>query len=697
MSRSSRPVIGLLLLALPTALLAQAPQAPFTADDLVRVKRLSGVEASPDGRYVAYVLRETDMDANKGTTDIWLLDTTAKNAEPRRLTQHAANDSSPRWTPDSQTLYFLSSRSGSSQVWRLTLSGGEPTRVTDFPLDVGSLKVSPTGDRLALSLDVIPGCADVACTKEKLNAQEKSKATGQVYDKLFMRHWDTWKNGTRSHLFTVPVSADGVAGAVVDVSKAIDGDVPSKPFGDDEDYDFSPDGKRLVFSARVAGKTEPWSTNFDLFEVPADGSAEPRNLTQNNPAWDAQPTFLRNGDLAYLAMDRPGFEADRFRVMLRDARTGATRDVTGKWDRSISDLEPTADNRRLLVAVDDIGQHALYAVDTSNGTPRKLVGTGQVTSFAAVKDGIVYSWGSLGTPPDLHSIRANGGTPKQLTHVNQEMLSQRAMSEFEQYSFKGWNDETVYGYVIKPYGYEAGKRYPVAFIVHGGPQASLQNQWNYRWNAQAFAGAGYGVVMIDFHGSPGYGQAFTDSISGDWGGKPLVDLQKGLAAALERYSWLDGDRACALGASYGGFMMNWIAGKWPERFRCLVNHDGIFDQRTMYYSTEELWFPEWENGGPYFDKPQNYEKFNPANHVTAWKTPMLVIHGGLDFRVPDDQGLATFTALQRRAIESQLLFFPDENHWVLKPANSVQWYSTVIGWLDKQLGIERSRVTSRSP
>jgi dipeptidyl aminopeptidase/acylaminoacyl peptidase len=268
---------------------------------------------------------------------------------------------------------------------------------------------------------------------------------------------------------------------------------------------------------------------------------------------------------------------------------------------------------------------------------------------------------------------------------NNPRLSAISMAAFEQFSFKGWNDETVYGYVMKPHGFEAGQKYPIAFIVHGGPQSSFQNIWSWRWNPQVYAGAGYAVVFIDFHGSPGYGQAFTDSISGDWGGKPLEDLQKGLAAALERYDWLDGDRACSLGASYGGYMQNWIAGLWSDRFRCIVNHAGIFDQRSMYYTTEELWFVEWENGGPYYAVPQNHERQNPATFVNNWRTPMLVIHGARDYRVPYSQGLATFTALQRRGIESRFVYFPDENHWILKPANSLQWHEEVLGWLKKYL------------
>jgi dipeptidyl aminopeptidase/acylaminoacyl peptidase len=671
------------------AVLAQSGKAPFTVDDLVRIKRVSDLQSSPDGRYVAFVLRETDMGANKGRTDLWLVDLYEKAPQPRQLTTDPANDSSPRWAPDSRTIYFLSTRTQSSQVWRLSLEGGEQQQVTRYPLSVDALKVSPTGKHLAVTMEVMPDCANLQCTKDQLEQEENSKATGQIYDRVFVRHWDTWKNGTRSHLFTVPLSENDTAGAPVDVSGKLDADVPSKPFGDDEDFDFSPDGTRIVFSARAVGRSEPWSTNFDLYEVPVDGSAEPKNLTATNPAWDAQPTFLKNGDLAYLAMQRPGFESDRFHLVIRSARTGTARHVTQGWDRSIGDLIATSDNKRVLAAVDDVGQHVLYSIDVSTGAAQKLVETGQVTDAAAVRNSVVLAWASLGAPADLYSLPIKGGELRRLSSVNSAMLDQRALSEFEQFSFAGWNDETVYGYVMKPHGFEAGKRYPIAFVVHGGPQVSFQNQWNYRWNAQTFAGRGYGVVLIDFHGSPGYGQKFTDSISGDWGGKPLVDLQKGLAAAIARYSWLDGERACALGASYGGFMMNWIAGNWPERFRCLVNHDGIFDQRMMYYSTEELWFTEWEHGGPYYERAAAHEKFNPANHVTAWRTPMLVIHGAQDFRVPLDQGIATFTALQRRGIESRFLYFPDENHWVLKPANSVLWYNTVLDWLDQHLKPER--------
>jgi len=662
-----------------------AAGAPFTVEDLVTLKRVSDPQLSPDGRRVAYVERETDMEANKGRTSLWLLDLTRTGAAPLRLTDGKGNDSSPRWASDSRTLYFLSERSGGSQVWRLSLDSGEARRVTDYPLEVGSFKLSPRGGALALSMAVFPDCPDLACTRSRLDAKEKDKASGRIYDRMFVRHWDSWSDGTRSHLFSARLGADGAAGVPVDVSKGFDADIPRKPFGGDEDYAFSPDGAALVFSTRTPARTEPWSTNFDLYQVPADGSAAPVNLTAANPADDAQPVFLPNGDLAWLAQERPGFESDRYHVMLRSARGGPARALTASWDRSVGRLGVAGDGQHLLAAVDDLGQHALYSIDLKTGTPTRLIGNGEVADFSAGRGSIVLSLASLAGPADLYSLPARGGAPKRLTDVNHERMAARRLSEFEQFSFKGWHDETVYGYAVKPYGFEPGKRFPVAFVVHGGPQGSMGNEWHYRWNMQVFAGHGYGVVGVDFHGSTGYGQAFTDSISRDWGGKPLVDLQKGLAAALERYPWLDGERVCALGASYGGFMMNWIEGTWPDRFRCIVSHDGVFEQRMMYYSTEELWFPEWEMGGTYYNAPELYEKFNPATLVSRWRTPMLVIHGEQDFRIPYSQGLGVFTALQRRGIESRLLVFPNENHWVLKPADSIQWHHAVFDWLDAHL------------
>ncbi|MFA5939249.1 MAG: S9 family peptidase [Sinimarinibacterium sp.] len=679
---------ALLALIAPTAMPSPTPSGPrpFTADDLVRLERVSDPQLSPDGKQLVYTLRRTDWDNNKGGLDLWLLD--IKSSQTRQLTKADGNHSDARWSADGNWIYFLSTRSGSSQVWRLDLGdGGDAKPVTELPLGVSNFALSPDGGRIAVSIDVFPDCADLACSKQRFDDNAKQKTSGMRFDKLFIRHWDTWKDGTRAQLFTLTLGADGKAAKPVHVTKGIDGDAPSKPFGDASEYAFSPDGKHLVFTARIAGTTEAWSTNLDLWWVPADGSAAPKNLTPTNAAMDLGPVFSPDGRyLAWRAMRRPGFEADRFAILLRDLKTGDTREVAPSWDRSADGLQFSRDGRTLYAMADDIGSHRLFAIDVATGKADALTGAGHVAGFSIGADSIVYGFDTLNAPVDLYRLTLANGKTTRLTQHNAETLADVRFGDFEQFSYTGASGDTVYGHVMKPWNYRKGKRYPVAFIIHGGPQGSMGNDWHYRWNPAVYAGWGYAVVFIDFHGSTGYGQAFTDAIRLDWGGKPLEDLQKGWAHALKTYDFLDGDKAAALGASYGGFMINWIAGNWSDAFKALVNHDGIFDNRSMYYTTEELWFDEWEHGAPYFADPSNYEKHNPANHVAQWKTPMLVIHGEKDYRVPAEQGIATFTALQRRGIPSQLLIFPDENHWVLKPQNSLQWHETVGAWLKRWIG-----------
>ena len=668
---------------------AMAAPRGFTVEDLVNMERVGSPAVSPDATRVIYTVRSTDMEKNRGNTQLWMIDLRAAKPTPQRLTNHASSSADPEWSPSGDAVYFLSARSGSSQVWRQPVAGGAPVKVTDLPLDVDNFRVAPTGDRLAFSLAVFRDCADLACTKARLDAKEKEKATGKVYDRLFARHWDTWSDHRNAVLFSAPIGAAGaITGEPVSLSGSLDGDVPSKPFGDREEYRFSPDGKTVVFSARIAGKTEAWSTNFDLYSVPAAGGAAPRNLTADNPAWDTKGTFSPDGrTLAYLAMARPGFEADRYQIMLMDVATGTKRPLAANWDRSAGSLVWRADGKALIVDAEDIGQHRLFSIDVAGGKVTPLTDTGAVGAFDLRRDTLVYTHANLSAGAQLFSMKL-GAKPKQLTTLNTELLKDVRWGEAEQFSFAGANGDTVYGYVMKPWNAQPGQKYPVAFIVHGGPQGSFGNSWSYRWNPQTYAGAGYAAVFIDFHGSTGYGQKFTDSISNDWGGKPLVDLQKGYDAAVKKFPWLDRSRDCALGASYGGYMMNWIAGNWSDEFKCIVNHDGVFDTRGMAYSTEEQWFTDWENGGPYYKVPENHERFNPVHHVNKWKTPMLVIQGDLDFRIPTAQALGTFTALQRQGVESKLLVFPDENHWVLKPANSVQWHHTVNGWLDRFLKAE---------
>jgi dipeptidyl aminopeptidase/acylaminoacyl peptidase len=691
---------GATLLATTALVATPAMAAPrgFTVEDMVNMERIGSPVLSPDASRVAYTVRTTDMGKNRGHTEVWILDlrssTRSKAAPaPQRLTQADASSTDPEWSPSGDAIYFLSGRSGSSQVWRLPLGGGEASRVTDLPVDVENFRISPQGDRILFSAGVFRDCADLACTKARLDEKAKpGKTTGQVYDRLFVRHWDTWADGRNSVLYSAPIDASGrVSATPVSLSGTLDGDAPSKPFGDHEDYRFSPDGKTVVFAVRIAGKTESWSTNFDIYSIPAVGGEAPRNLTAENLAWDAKPSFSPDGrTLAYVAMTRPGFEADRFHLVLMDVATGKKRTLADHWDRSIASYRWRPDGKALLATADDVGQERLFSIDAASGKVQPLSGKGTVAEFDVAGDTAVLTQANLASAAQLYKLKLDSSPSReasltQLTNQNAAALADVRFGEYEQFSFQGANGDTVYGHVVKPWNAAPGAKYPVAFIVHGGPQGSMSNSWSYRWNPQIYAGAGYAAVFIDFHGSTGYGQAFTDSISGDWGGKPLEDLKKGLAAAGAKYPWLDTANSCALGASYGGYMMNWIEGNWSDGFRCIVNHDGVFDNRAMYYSTEELWFNEWENGGPYFKAAANHEKFNPVNFVTNWKTPMLVVQGDKDFRIPTAQGLGTFTALQRQGIPSKLLVFPDENHWVLKPANSVLWHHTVLDWLGTYL------------
>jgi len=687
MSRSAM-ILSLVAAAAAAAAHAQPqtapPAQPFGVQDLVRLQRISEVQASPDGSHVVFTLRTTDMAANKGRNSLWQIETGRRTALPVRLTEDAANASSAEWSADGRSLYFLSSRGGTPQVWRMTDAGADPVQVTHLPVEVGSFRVSPKGDRILVSLAVYPDCADLACSKQRLDAAAASAASGVLHTRVFARHWDTWSDGRRSQLFSIGLEDKGLAGAApVNLTAGLDGDVPGKPYGGREDYAFSPDGATVAFSIRAVAVGEPWSTNFDVYEVPAQGGTA-RNLTADNPAWDGQPAYSPDGSqLAYVATDRPGFESDRFHLVLLNLKTGEKRPLTRNWDRSIANFEWSRDGKTLYATTDHLGQHPLWAIDAATGRASAITGAGQVDSFSVAATRVYYTQSNLASPADLFAVGFGGGRAVQLTHLNQALMGQRKTGEYEQFEFAGWNGENVFGYVVKPVDFKPDRKYPVALLIHGGPQGSMANEWHYRWNAQPFAGAGFGVVMIDFHGSTGYGQAFTDSISGDWGGKPLEDIKKGIDAALKQFPWLDGAQMCALGGSYGGYMINWIAGQLPERFKCLVSHAGIFDNRSMYYSTEELWFPEWENGGPEYINPAGYAKHNPVHYVARWKTPTLVIAGQMDYRVPYTQGLSVFTALQRLGVPSEFLYFPDENHWVLKPANSVQWYDTVIDWMNR--------------
>ncbi|MBA3395278.1 MAG: S9 family peptidase [Deltaproteobacteria bacterium] len=653
----------------------------LTVDDMLAMQRISDPNVSPDGKWVAFAVRDTDLDANRGRMDLWLA--SVDGVTVRRLTTHPENDTDPRWSPDGKSIYFMSSRSGSSQVWRIAIAGGEAEQVTKLPLDLNGFELFPDGKRLVVPIDVWPDAKTLAETVKRDEAKEKSKSKARVYDQLLFRHWDQWEDGKYSHVFVwTPPELGGKADDARDLTPGQTTDSPTHPFGGMEEIAISPDGKTVAFVARQGGRETAWQTNTDVFLVPAAGGAKPVALTAANKAYDFEPTFSPDGrSLAVRRMVRAGFEADRERIAVYDLASRKERIVTEAWDRSASSLTWSADGKTIYTSADNVGNHSLFAVDVASGQAKVIVDKGTNASPRLAGDRLVFARDTLKSPVELYSVKPDGSDLRPVTRFNEARVKRITWGDYEQFSFKGAKGDTVYGYAMKPAGFKGGKA-PVAMLIHGGPQGSFGDHWHYRWNPQAYAGRGYGVVFIDFHGSTGYGQAFTDAIRGDWGGAPYEDLMLGLDAALAKFPWLDKTRMAALGASYGGYMINWLHGK-TDRFKALVCHDGNLDERMAYFDTEELWFPEWEHGGPPWENPAGYTKHNPIDFVKNWKTPTLVIHGALDFRVVDTQGMSTFTALQRKGVPSRFLHFPDENHWILKPQNSKVWHDEVLGWLDR--------------
>jgi len=666
---------------------------PLTVEDLVNFDRVSHPVASADGSWVVFSVRETDLAANRGRMSLWKLDLANSKSQPERLTQTNLNAQEPQFSADGKSLYFLATQDGSTQLRRFDINAhtnalSADAQASHLPLDIDAYWLSPDGQHVVLSMSVFPDCEALSCTANRLQQIEQRSAKGQLYTQLFIRHWDQYSDGRRSQLYIARLDERGQITEEPKRLTHVDGDIPSKPFGDASEVQFSPDGQSVFFSVRIAGKSEPWSTNFDVYSIDLT-SGKLRNWTGDNPAWDSDPLVSKDGKtLYYRAMAVPAAEADRFRVRAIDLATGQRREVAPNYDRSVGPLQWSRDGKSLLTSVDDHGNHLLVSINPKTGDVKPLTEHGHAGDYTTTPSGIVVAMDSLTHPADLVLVDGHGPV-KPLTHFNATLLADIEFSTPTVFTFKGFNNDTVQGTVFKPVGYQPNHKYPVAFLIHGGPQGSWTDSFSYRWNPQTYTGLGYAVVTIDFHGSTGYGQAFTDAISEHWGDRPLIDLQKGWAAALTEFPFLDGKNACALGASYGGFMINWIAGHWhtPESgaWRCLVNHDGILDARAMYYTTEELWFEEHENGATPWSNPQAYERFNPVLAVGEWTVPMLVVQGARDYRVPIGQGIGTFTALQRRGIESQLLLFPNENHWVLTPQNSLQWHHTVEDWLKRWL------------
>ena len=669
-----KKVIVFLLCAAAFVHIPAQTKTPVTFDHLISMKRVSDPQLSPDGSTAAFVLTSYDKVQNTASSNIYLLE--IKGGAVRQLTSAPKANNSPRWTPDGKSLFFISTRDGESQIWKTPVAGGEASKVSTISTEASGLVLSGNGEMLAFSSDVFPDCETDDCNKKRNEQMSTAKVKAKIITALPYRIWNYWKDGKRSHAFIMPSSG----GPPRDITPG-DYDTPPVDLGGRWDYDFSPDGREFAFT-RNTDSMIAISTNNDIFVVPVSGGT-PTRIT-DNPATDSQPLYSPNGRyLAYRKMNRAGFEADRRQLVLFERKTGKHLNLTEKFDYSVDEVAWAPDSKSLFVTADDKGNKSVFKVWLS-GKTETVIDQGYNHSIRVSPDGksIVFLRESIDKPAEICRIDVNGKNLRQLTRLNEKILTGLEMHPKEDFWFEGAGGTKVHGWILKPPGFAGGQKYPVIYLVHGGPQGQWGDQFHYRWSAQMFASRGYVVLMVNPRGSTGYGQQFTDEISQDWGGKVYVDLMNGLDAALQKFPFMDGDRAAAAGASYGGYMMNWMSGQ-TDRFRCIVNHDGVFNPKNMYGTTEELWFPEWEFGGTPYENPELYEQWSPLNHASKFQTPTLVVHGQLDYRVDVSEGFQLFTALQRQGIASKLLYFPDEGHWVTKPANAELWYDTVLDWIDK--------------
>jgi dipeptidyl aminopeptidase/acylaminoacyl peptidase len=656
---------------------AFALKQPFTFDEMMKVKRVADPQLSPDGKWVAFTVTTYDVANNSRNSDIWIV--SSEGGEPRQMTRSPKADERPRWAPDSKRIAFVSTRSGTSQIWILAIDAGEAALVDTKGVEASGVVWSPDGKTLAFVSDVYPDCPDLACNQKRDKEREASPVKARLLDTLMFRHWNAWKDGRRSHVFVV--TAEG--GAPKDLTPG-DSDAPPFSLGGPDDYAFSPDGRELCF-VRNNDRNEAISTNSDLFVVPVEGKGGAKKLT-SNPAADNSPMYSPDGKfIAFRAQARAGFESDRWQLMLYDRAASTTRSLTQSFDRQVDSFQWTPDSKALFLIAGDEARQPIFRVDLSGGPVRKVLDSHTNDDLQLSPDGkrLVFSRQDLSTPAEIVTAAADGSQLKALTAMNRELLSQVDLRQPESLWFTGAAGSKVQTWILKPPNFDPAKKYPLLFVIHGGPQGVWGDAMSYRWNGQVFASQGYVVMMPNPRGSTTFGQQFIDDIRDDWGGKVYDDLMKGVDYAVS-LGYVDPNRMAAAGGSYGGYMANWMAGH-TDRFKCLISHAGVFDLTSMYGVTEELWFPEWEFKGTPWTNRETYERWSPHRSAKNFKTPMLVIHGELDFRVPIGEGFQLFSYLQRLGIPSKMLYFPDEGHWISKPANSQLWYKTFLEWLGKYL------------
>jgi dipeptidyl aminopeptidase/acylaminoacyl peptidase len=682
-SRTGAVGFGAFLLICAAAVPVTAQQKrPITFQDLAAMHRLSGPQISPDGKWIAYEVGTPNLEANRVVRDIWLV--SAEGGEARQITR-GGSDTRPRWSPDGKRIAFLSSRDGEQQVYWITLDGGDANRLTSLSGGADTELWSPDGKWIAFVSNVYTDCKDEVCNSERKAQRDKSKVKARIYEHLLYRHWNGWLDGTRSHLFVMPAGR----GAARDLTLGADYDVPPFNLGDPDAIAFSPDSSEMCFTANI-DPDAALSTNGDLFTVPAAGGAAPKRIT-TNPANDWGPAYSPDGKwIAYRAQTHPGWESDRWRLMLYDRAKAEAINLSENIDRSIESFAWNTDSKAIYFTTEEKSEMPVFSIAAAAGSAPKLVlGDSFNDEIGVSKDGraLVFMRTSLTMPAEVFTADADGKNVRQVTHQNEAILAQLDLSPMEPFWFAGAGKTQVEGLMVKPPNFDASKKYPMLLLIHGGPQQAWTDAWGYRWNQQMMASPGYVVVMVNPRGSPGYGEKFEADVSRDWGGKVYEDVMKGANAAIAKYPFIDGARLAAAGGSFGGYMVDWIA-THSDRFKCLISHAGSYDMVSMYGATEELWFMDWEFGGPPWSHPELYKKYSPSEYAAAlgkYKTPTLVVGGELDFRIPYTQDLEFFTALQRQGVPSKLLLFPDEGHWVLKPQNSDLWYKTFLGWLGKYL------------
>ena len=662
-------LLVLLILAVAAPALAQKP---FDVDALMKLARVSDPQVSPAGKTVAFTVRSVDLAANTKPTNIYVVP--IAGGAPVKITNAGTVNERPRWSPDSKSIAFVSDRGGSSQVWLMAPNGSDAHQVTSLATEAGGVLYSPDGKNLVFTSDVYPACADDACNKKNLDAEKASKVHARIYTSLLYRHWTEWRGARRTHLFVVPVSG----GAPKDLTPG-DRDAPAFSLGGQDDYAISPDGSELCFVMN-ADPEPAVSTNSDLWVVPIAGGGVVKITT--NPAADNSPVYSPDGKyLAWRAQTKPGYEADRWRLMVLERATGKLINLTEAVDRWVTGFAWSPDSTQLFFTTEDRGRQLLQTVPVRGGGARSIFsGDSFVDDVQLTPDGktVVFTEQTGALPSEIFAA-ASGGEVRAVTHFNDVLLAGFALPKLEEFWVESTDGARVHSFLLKPPAFDQTKRYPVLFLIHGGPQGAWGEEWGYRWNPQVFAGAGFVVVMPNPRGSTGYGQKFIDDINADWGGRPYDDIMA-VADYVVKLPYADPDKMAAAGGSYGGYMVDWILGH-TQRFKALVSHAGVFDLRSMFGATEELWFPLWEFRGAPWDNPDLYAKFSPGSYAKDFRTPTLVVGGELDFRVPYTQALQLYTSLQQQKVPSKLLIYPDEGHWVLKPQNSVLWYKTFIDWV----------------